>query len=577
MLQLLSLTLQDFQGHRRMEVPLGRLTAIRGANGSGKSSIRRAVEWLLTGQVAELGLTAKAAPEVLIRGWGTPGGAKAARVAAHLADGTTLTREAANRLKVEGPAKDGLRLPAKELVSLACSPVQLIDWKPDDLRDLLFTALTDGIAREEVLVAAEEWLFEQPGINRATVDAVLQWCERALPPWPSVQDRDALYKQAYGDRREANGAVRTLKQQVESLTAAISATAPADAKRLETARQRLADYRTQAQHLQARILEAREQQRQQEAGKLALDEAERHLAELRIKTGIATGDGHPGDEAALRAQIATLTQQIGTIRGNTGACPVYAGVQCPLTADAVGAHLHGLIQDRQRLIQELAQVVICQAVSKVQAARTEMAAVAAGGHLADGEQELAQLNRLIDEETEQLQRLAAASGLQTGARESAARAREQLVTATAEALKLNLAVKCFDTDGMRARLVGRRLQALQQRINEGLARLLGAGWAVRLESEGEHPIRVSHPGHGAAVLKSLSTAERTLVAVAVVDALNDFHELGILCLDDVEHLTGRNREALMGALEGFAASGRYGNIVVLEADGSESLTVRSEG
>lgn len=100
--------------------------------------------------------------------------------------------------------------------------------------------------------------------------------------------------------------------------------------------------------------------------------------------------------------------------------------------------------------------------------------------------------------------------------------------------------------------------------------MLGAGWSIQVSSESDHPLLIRHPRHGAAVLKSLSTAERTLASIAILDALNDFHQLGLLCIDDLEHLTGRSREALLSVLREWAVSGRYGTILVAEADASDA-------
>lgn len=64
-------------------------------------------------------------------------------------------------------------------------------------------------------------------------------------------------------------------------------------------------------------------------------------------------------------------------------------------------------------------------------------------------------------------------------------------------------------------------------------------------------------------MRTLSYAERTLVAAALLDALNDYHRLGILILDDAEHISGGARLYLLQVLTAWAKSGRYGNIIVI--------------
>lgn len=578
MLRVAGIALRDFQGHTRSDLRLGTLTLLRGANGSGKSSVRRALEWVLTGQVSDLGLSARGATEVLVRGYGTPEGAKKATVVVELTQGGKAMRESPKAFKARDPAsgaviseekfREAHRFPPVEMVALACNPTSLVDLKPDALRDLLFAVMADGISRDEVLSALREWLSLRPEVSAELASSLQEYARRGLPELPSVRDLDRLYKEAYGARREANGAVRALKQQVEALRSAATTAARPNADDVDQVRASLFALREQVTAVHRRMTEQQEWANQRAVAEQALDDAQRHHADVLVKTGLTEADGHPGDEASLRGQIGTLAQQLRTVREQAGACPVYVGVACPLAPEAVQEHLTKLRQHRQKLVNELACTVVYEAAGKVRAAKAALDALPAAPPEMDGHG-LEKLNQMVELETDRLQKLAARGGIREGAEETVARVKAQLSTAEAEATKLSLAVKCFDSDGIRVQLVGRRLVALQERINAGFTRLMGDGWFVHLDSGRENPMLIRHPGHGAAVLKSLSTAERTLVTVAIVDALNDFHELGLLCVDDLEHLTGRSREALLGALREWAASGRYGTILLAEADGSD--------
>ncbi|HWI62917.1 MAG TPA: hypothetical protein VNT75_13810 [Symbiobacteriaceae bacterium] len=577
MLQIRQLALRDFQGHIRTDLTLGSLTFVKGANGAGKSSTRRALEWLLTGQVSDLGLNTKSATNLLMRGFGTPEGAQKATVVAVLTDDGRVMRELPKGFKAKLPPggevvsedrfRQTYRLPRNEVIALACCPSQLADLKPDEVRDLLFAVLTDGMARDEVLKAVRDWAaFHADGVPGA-VDALVSSAAAMLPDWPGASDLDRLYKEAYGRRREANGAVRALKQQLESLSSTAASVGEPAPGELDRVKQQLTTYRTQAAALHQRLAEAEAAGTRHTAAVQAAQAAEQRLTELRIKTGLEAGNGHPGDEAGLRGQISALTQQIRTAKEQNGACPVYHGVACPLPATAISEHVGALSQQKAALVQDLAHVVIYEAAEQLQAARAHLAACpATDPH--ETRQELERINALIDRETQHLERLAQASGLQSGTQETAERIRRQLAEAEAEAAKWSLAVKCFDTDGVRSALMHRRLHLVADRINQGVARVLGDGWAVHLAAEGTHPLLVRHPKHSAAPLKTLSTAERTLVSVVILDALNDFHDLGLLCIDDAEHLTGPYREALFALLRELAASGRYGTILVCEADSS---------
>lgn len=459
MLNITGISVRDFQGHTRTSLNLGTLTFLRGANGTGKSSVRRALEWVFTNQVSDLGITVRGAAEVLIRGYGTLEGAAKAVVVVELAQGGKVMRELPKGFKAHHPVTlkvideeqfgQAHRLPAKEMIAAACNPGYLIDMKSDALRDLLFAVLTDGMARTEVSAAIREWLSIRPEVQAEVGAFVLDFAGKRLPEWPNVHDLDRLYKLAYDARREANGAVRTLKLQLQSLKAAATSTAVPSSESPDQVRARLSAFREQSKALQQRLAEAQELARRKAAAKKVLDDTEQLLAERRSKTGLAAGEGHAGDEAGLRAQIATLAQQVRTAREQSGACPVYVGVSCPLPSEAAHAHLGKLNQQRQALVHELAQVIVHDAAAGVRAARAAYDALPADSPEAL-EPQLNRLNQRIDQETEHLQQLATAIGLRTGAAETAAMVRAQLAQAEVEAARLNWAVKCFDTGGIRA-------------------------------------------------------------------------------------------------------------------------------
>lgn len=580
MVRVTSLVLQDFRGHREFKTALGTLTVVRGANGSGKTSVRHALEWLLTGRVVELTDAAgKGADEALVRGYGTLQGAKKAVVMATISGFGAVAREVPNKLKapgITGGVREAepelyraLRLPSKDLVTLALNPGWLAALDADRIRDLLTTVVTERMSRDEFLAVVEEWLGGYAETTAETADRALEWVKQAVPDRPGPGDIRRLYKAAYDDRRAANGRVRALRQQIEALQQS-AATADVDAgpEQIQTVRARLNLYQAEVSRLQVTIWEAEQAQRLRAQAEAAVERARQELDRVRQQTAEkgfpVQGDGRPGNAEAIRAKLQTLAQQIRTIREQAGVCPVYAGVSCPLSPEVVQQHLAALEEQRRQLLQELAEVTVGNAVEALRQAEAARDAIVVPDVTAE-RRRLQNLQELIRADTDLLQRLAAAAGRAEGIAEAEAQLRE----AEAEAAMYDVLVKAFDEGGgVKSLLLAKRLGELEARVNRALMEVMGDNsWQVRLSADPEQaPIRISHPRHGAALLKTLSHAERTLVSIAILDALNDYHGLGLLALDDAEHISGGNREYLLQVLQNWARSGRYGTILVLCAD-----------
>ncbi|MFO7172585.1 MAG: AAA family ATPase [Bacillota bacterium] len=579
-MRIATLELKDFRGHREFRAALGALNIIRGANGSGKTSVRHALEWLLTGRVVELTDAAgKGADEALIRGYGTLAGAKKAVVTATVSGYGLLSREVPNKLRGPGIAGGvreaepelyrALGLPHKDLVTLALNPGWLTALDADRIRDLLTTVVTERMSRDEFLGIVEEWLGGYAETTAETADRALEWVKQAVPDRPGPGDIKRLYKAAYDARREANGRVRALRQQIDALQqSAVATEVDARPEQIPAIRDRLEQYWAEVNRLKLTIWEAEQAERLRAQAEAAVERARQELERVRRQTAekgfSVQGDGRPGNAEAIRARLQTLAQQIRTIREQAGVCPVYAGVSCPLSPEVVQQHLAALEEQRQQLLQELAEVTVGNAVEALRQAEAARDAIVVPDVTAE-RRRLQNLQELIRADTDLLQRLAAAAGRAEGIAEAEAQLRE----AEAEAAMYDVLTKAFDEGaGIKALLLERRLGELQERINRALMEVMGADdWRVKLSADPEQvPIRISHPRHGAALLKTLSHAERTLVSLAILDALNDYHGLGLLAIDDAEHISGGNREYLLQVLQNWARSGRYGTILVLCAD-----------
>lgn len=577
-MRIAGLQVKDFRGHREFQATFGALNVIRGANGSGKTSIRHAIEWLLTGRVLELTDAGGKGAEVLIRGFGTRQGAKKAVVTATIDGFGDVTREVPNKLAAPGIAGGvreaeselyrALGLPNKDLVALALNPGRLAELDSDRLRDLLTTVVAERTSRDEFLDIVQAWLDGHADTSAAIADRAMEWVRQAVPKRPGPGDIKRLYKAAYDARREANGRVRALRQQIDALLRSPASGAEVNPEQLPAIRERLEYYRAEVRKLERVIWEAEQAAKRRAEAEAAVERARQELDRVRRQTAEqgypVQGDGKPGNAEAIRAKLQALAKLIRTIRERSGACPLYAGVACPLDQEVVRQHLAELEQQRQELLRELAEVLVGNAVEALRQAEAVRDAIVVPDVTAE-QQRLQNLQELIRADTDLLQRLAAAAGRTEGVAEAEAQLRE----AEAEAAMYDVLTRAFDDGGgVKSLLLERRLGELEQRINRALMETMGAGdWQVRLSADpDEMPILVSHPGHGAAPLKTLSHAERTLVSLAILDALNDYHGLGLLVIDDAEHISGGNWEYLLEVLRNWAESGRYGTILVLCAD-----------
>ena len=190
-MKITRIQIKDFLGIKSLDLDLrAPINLIVGENEAGKSSVRDAVQWCLTGQAR--GLKTQQEQAALIRN-----GGKAAAVAITLADGNTITRrktpKSASTLTGDVP---GNGLPAAVL----CNPYTFLSLPENQRRELLFKIIP-GLNPTRVMVTdrIEEWLAD------AGIELVpeTQLTTQALAELSTTKGFAAAATEAIARRREA--------------------------------------------------------------------------------------------------------------------------------------------------------------------------------------------------------------------------------------------------------------------------------------------------------------------------------------------------------------------------------------
>ncbi len=150
-MKISKISIKDFLGIKSLDLPLNTpINLIVGENEVGKSSIRDAVQWCLTGQAR--GLKTHQEQGALVRM-----GGKAAEVSITLADGHTITR----RKTPKSPSTLSGKVPGNVLLpaGVLCDPYNFLSFPDNQRRELLFKLIpglnptTSGVAKR-----IAEWL-----------------------------------------------------------------------------------------------------------------------------------------------------------------------------------------------------------------------------------------------------------------------------------------------------------------------------------------------------------------------------------------------------------------------------------
>lgn len=218
------LSLENFRSHASAALEFDRYTFITGANGSGKSSIAAAIQFLLTGACEFTDRGGRGA-DALIRT-----GAKKFDVVGKFSEtflARMVTLRGANCAINSAPMPCGNFQPMVEklahtstdVLAAVLSSSRFLQMKPPEQKELLTRALADeGIEIAPEIRATVERLLKEPGICKGKV---------------SLTEIEAAYEQIYAARTETNREVKALGEDAKPEKPADTPSGEAVKKKLE--------------------------------------------------------------------------------------------------------------------------------------------------------------------------------------------------------------------------------------------------------------------------------------------------------------------------------------------------------
>lgn len=621
------LRLVNFRNHADTYIPLERVNILVGLNGAGKSSLQGAIEYLLTGRCAWTdgrGAGAEdlirhgqkeAAVEATIEGIG--------KVRRTIPGGVTVEGWSGTTATVQKAILERLGT-TERVISAVLNTSAFVEMPPSEQKNMLFALMglefdqkaikerllgwaatgnlfetgnmlaqvfdhyyPDGLAGgAEVFDALDKTFREARRIAKKDLKALEERVRFAgerktqLPDGVTLEDKEAIVRQ-----------LQELRQERDRLAAMVGQ-ADIAMKRLQIQNDREARIKAELVQIEAAL------------AKPAADISglEKDLAKVQKDYEQAQIDveGLSKRQAALGAEISSLDKMLTALKGLKGLCPLAPGqLVCPHPEEDIEELRGRLEADRAAKEQEKTEVdaALQQAQAKLRELKSRQVDLSAA--IAQEKEAAAALERAKARREELLEALAdvererAAIGEPLGVAEAQAKFKEieariakgenlltaihqeeralaelqamqrQLQQKRAEVGALEKLVEAFGPKGIKQDILREIVGPVQRRANERLAELTNGEFSLTFDLEGDFEIRV-HRNGSTTKLQNLSTTEKMRVGIVLQDVLNSLTGLGIMVIDDAEHLDPDNKVFLINTLLGME---EYGTIILLAAKG----------
>lgn len=619
-MRITALRIENLRNHRETAIELDRVNLIVGFNGSGKSTIRAAIELALTGRVLEWTDRAGRGADNLVRL-----GAKKAAMELDVEGLGTIRREIPGGLQVAGltgPSTaqqavlyERLGAPA-DVVSAVLNTTEFIRMKPDDQKRMLFDLLGVGFDAGAVREALAK---RAPAVIR---DAALAQFDAECPSKPGQPGDPGAFERlekAFRDgRRDAKKALAAAEASLAGLTVPGS---PIPADQVAKAQEQLKGLRAQQADLQRRAGQADERRARRER-------LERELSSLAgpddsspeepPDPGTAEQAAEAAAAEAEKAQVAYnkaqedvrvaeagregIDRQLQGVLKLKGQCPLVPDGQiaCPITPAEIARLTKGLRAERDAKAKEMTQLAVLSSRAYNEAAAAQQASAAAKRAALDARaaRTLAERRHILakaaavqreglrveiealagggDANTDELEQLAAriekGEAMIQSARDAAGALRRQeelqadIATSRARVEALEWLVEAFGPKGLPAEILAARVEPIATKARETLEQLTGGAYTIDISvsGAGDLSITVTHAGL-TLPLSHLSTSERMRVGIVLQHVLNSLTGLRLLLVDDAEVLDPGNRVLLMETI--LAIADAYDTVIVLATRG----------
>lgn len=380
------LGLKDFRCFAETAIEFtDKINLVIAANGSGKSTIREAIDYALTGRCEHTDRRGAGA-EDLVRDGGAKASIELEIVHGDGQNGITLTRTIPNGLKIEGLQGTLTSLQAllcerlgvdQDTINACLNTVKFGDLTGDEQKNLLFNLAGLDFSREKVVEALAEWakangvkVSLQNALDMAMVPAKKN---DRMPEGPEVFDW--LLKRATELRRDAN---RDLKEANAQLTASAQTKPQGVPASREQVVNLLSEIKAGRDDLLRQVGQASGAAEQRAMLTSEIHSIEAEIETLKAQSGKAPADTKPLRDKAEKAQkkvndLALAAQGVrngiqalmveldkkreNRIRINTGklACESSGGlVECPVTKEDLAKVRDGLdsqIKEAERGIE----------------------------------------------------------------------------------------------------------------------------------------------------------------------------------------------------------------------------------
>ena len=358
-MKIRTLTLKNFRSHKETVLELDRLNFIRGANGSGKSSIQMALEYLFTGR-CELTDAAGRGAEDLIRS-----GERELEVSGTLESGETICRRRTPRSQIV--EVNGKRVPVAAAETFLAKQFGSAN---------VLSAVLNADRFVEMSEAEQQRLLAQL-VEAGKIDIPKEICDalRAIKEEPprltSVGDVGAARKHFYDLRTEASRTLKALGQMEKP-------DVPPDLPTVQEVRNKLEHLRQQKERLIAQKAEAdacwQNAQARLRQVQAEIEEGSADILSPSQEQDLLQLEPQRGHAAELRQELTdliaeqrTVEKALTTARGLKDKCPTCGQ---PISAAAKAkevetlgerlADLEGLIQRTREELNEYAEIDVAK-------------------------------------------------------------------------------------------------------------------------------------------------------------------------------------------------------------------------
>jgi len=578
------LTLKNWRNHKDSTLDLNgvNLAIVVGLSRAGKSSIPAAIEQALTGRCEWTGERGEGAEGLITQG-------EAAAILSLESDGPPIQRKVPNALQV-GTERGGLEAQQASIYEgLGCNRetvrevlhVQRFLGLPEsEQKDILFQRLGVRMNGTAILDALATWDPELPNLAAFFRSHMQDLGKQGAHDYCFAARRDRKKDlQAARSLLDAipGGAANDGGKRIADLVQALGAIGID----LETKREEVAEHKSakkKARDLDEKVAREEEDLKQlrdahkpaarsasrkdvaKAADAQAIDEARKVELEALIESGEKVLTSYDVERTGLQRTIQAL-------RGASGKCPLSDSLKCPHDMTGIAADLDkqakgfedasdaAKVQEhREELTAVRERLAKAAEVDRKIAARESEEKVAAD-RIAAKTESLKQLKAeraaiaLPTPEQEDALRIAIEDlkVRQTGVQEERARlvaardgaekrqgAEQAVHRLTVEVAQWESLVKAFAPGGIKARILAEKVGPFAARVSALLGALL-PGSAVEFVVE-PYGVWVTLPGRGRLPAHVLSTSEQALVGLVIQWAFAECNPLGLLVLDNLEHL-----------------------------------------